>query len=123
MRRLCYVCFLFVVVVAGGWESLPQLPTLIFFIFTLFLSSPPPAQQHNNRDFITNSLYRKQLSTSISTDGESMPGFVSGVTLLCGTRKDSGHRDIITVLFDRSLFSEQKAREWWSIHRDGIVLG
>jgi len=52
------------------------------------------------------------------------------VTLLCGTRRvpaggSGGLRakkeEIITVLFDRSEFSERAAREWWFENRQRLL--
>ena len=78
---------------------------------------------HDARDFITDSMHRK-------------PDLVhEGVTLLCGIRKEpkgssgsgsgsgGGGRkeEVITVLFDRSEFSEKSAREWWLKNRERLV--
>jgi hypothetical protein len=75
------------------------------------------------RSFVTDSLHRK-------------PDLVhEGVTLLCGVRKevrgaeraDGGSgvggrkEEVITVLFDRSEFSEKRAREWWLANRDRLL--
>ena len=65
---------------------------------------------HDARDFIVDSMFRK---ADILNDA---------VTLLCGTRKDTGQQQIITVLFDRAEFSEPKARDWWVQHRDRIIF-
>ena len=65
---------------------------------------------HDARDFVADSMFRK-------------PDIINdSVTLLCGTRKDTGAQSVITVLFDRTEFSETKAREWWLSNRDRIVF-
>jgi hypothetical protein len=65
---------------------------------------------HDARDFIAESMFRK---TDILNES---------VTLLCGTRKDNGAVQIITVLFDRTDFSEAKARAWWLENRDRLIF-
>jgi len=65
---------------------------------------------HDARDFVVDSMHRKP---DILNDS---------VTLLCGTRKDTGQQQVITVLFDRAEFSETKAREWWHQHRDRLIV-
>ena len=65
---------------------------------------------HDAREFVAESMFRKQ---DILNDS---------VTLLCGTRKDNGLQQIITVLFDRTDFSEAKAREWWLDNRDRLLF-
>lgn len=65
---------------------------------------------HDAREFVAESMFRKQ---DILNDS---------VTLLCGTRKDNGLQQIITVLFDRTEFSEAKAREWWLDNRDRLLF-
>jgi len=45
-----------------------------------------------------------------------------GVTLLMGERMDKpGEEQVITVLFDRSIFSEEDAKVWWSYNRDRFI--
>jgi len=65
---------------------------------------------HDARDFIAESMFRK---TDILNES---------VTLLCGTRKDNGAVQIITVLFDRTEFSEANARAWWIENRDRLIF-
>jgi hypothetical protein len=72
------------------------------------------------RDFVTDSLVRK---ADILHDG---------VTLLMGVRRgkvgaDSSKsarrnkEEIITLLFDRSEFSERSAKEWWMTHKERLL--
>jgi hypothetical protein len=45
------------------------------------------------------------------------------VTLLMGTRRNGdGREEIITVLFDRSSFTEQEAKEWWEQNRERLIV-
>lgn len=65
---------------------------------------------HDARDFVADSIFRKADLLN------------ENVTLLCGTRKDTGQQEVITALFDRIEFSEAKARAWWLENRDRIIF-
>ena len=74
-------------------------------------------------------LYRLHITDSMHRKPDLIH---EGVTLLCGFRKESkgsssssgssGRKEeVITVLFDRSEFSEKSAREWWLKNRERLV--
>jgi hypothetical protein len=46
----------------------------------------------------------------------------SAVTFLMGKRRVSGQEEIITVMFDRTIFSEEDAREWWRENQERLTL-
>eukprot|EP00605_Chrysophyceae_sp_TOSAG23-4_P002095 GSChrysophyteH1.ASY1.ANO1.2321.1 assembled CDS len=69
---------------------------------------------HDAREFETESLHRR---SDVLNDA---------VSLLCGVRRDAWnagrkHEEIITVMFDRSEFSERQAREWWFENKDRLL--
>ena len=64
----------------------------------------------SDRDFDTKSMFRKPDVLS------------SDVTLLMGTKRNSTQIEIITVLFDRSAFSEESARKWWENNRERLLM-
>jgi hypothetical protein len=43
------------------------------------------------------------------------------VTLLMGKRRSSGQEEIITVMFDRTTFTEDAAKGWWREHQDRLL--
>ena len=67
---------------------------------------------HDARDYITDTMHRKKDMLH------------EGVTLLVGIRRGSEglnrKEEVITLLFDRSEFSEKSARAWWLENRDRL---
>ena len=59
---------------------------------------------NTRRDFDPKSMYRKP------------DPVCSEVTQLRGVRRDDGLELVITLLFDRSRFSEEQASEWGRLH-------
>ena len=43
------------------------------------------------------------------------------ITQLRGINRYTGQDEVITLLFDRNVFSEVQAREWWAINRDRFI--
>ena len=61
------------------------------------------------RDFDTKSLFRRADVLN------------KHVTLLCGTKRNTGEDAVITILFDRSHFTESEAEHWWQMNKDRLV--
>jgi hypothetical protein len=62
------------------------------------------------RDFDTKSMFRKPDVLN------------SEVTLLMGKKRNSSQIEIITVLFDRSAFTEDSARRWWDSNKERLLM-
>lgn len=45
-----------------------------------------------------------------------------GVTLLFGIHRASKETKIITILFDRDLFTESEAKTWWICNQDRLQI-
>jgi hypothetical protein len=46
-----------------------------------------------------------------------------GVTLVMGYREDNGKQEVVSILFDRSQFTQDHAAEWWATHRHRFSMG
>lgn len=89
--------------------------------------SPPPT--HSNRFFDASSTSDKgryRVNDARDFDIKSMYRKVDvihpSVTLLMGRKRNSNQEDIITVLFDRTSFTEDEAKEWWKLHRERLLF-
>ena len=62
--------------------------------------------------FALDSFYRKR------DRGSSLPG----VSLQMGRTEDTGREEVVTILFDKSRFTEEQAAGWWRGNRCRFTL-
>jgi hypothetical protein len=77
------------------------------------------------RNYHTNSITRKQdILTGSDASGATRTLISSpGIILLCGRHKETNREHILTVLFDRTVFtSEEAAATWWELNKGRLLL-